>query len=85
LTLTVLYLSPWADVDRAGTTSGLRANGYVVANLAATYGLGNGVSLFGRINNLLDRTYQDPTGFQRPGLGAFAGIKLAFDAPTLER
>jgi vitamin B12 transporter len=67
-------------VNRAGTVTGLRSDGYVVANLAADYDLGHGVTAFARIDNLLDRHYQDPIGFLRPGLSAFAGIKVAFDA-----
>ena len=38
-----------------------------------------GVTAFARINNLLDRHYQDPIGFQHPGLGVFAGVRVAFD------
>jgi hypothetical protein len=42
-------------------------------------------AFFGRINNLLDRHYQDPVGFQHQGFGVFAGVKLAFDTPDLGR
>ncbi len=76
----LLYVSPWADVDREGAVSGLRANGYTIVNLAGTYELGRGLTAFARIDNLLDRHYQNPTGFLRPGLGVFGGIKLAFAA-----
>ena len=55
----------------------MRSDGYVVANLAANYDLGHGVTAFARIDN---RHYEDPIGFLRPGLSAFAGIKVAFDA-----
>ena len=48
-------------------------------NLAASYDLGHGVTAFGRIDNMLDKRYEDPTGFQRPGIGVFAGFKVAFD------
>jgi vitamin B12 transporter len=49
-------------------------------NLAGNYDFGNGLTFYGRINNALDRIYQDPIGFQHQGLGGFAGIKIAFDA-----
>jgi vitamin B12 transporter len=78
--MTLVYVSPWADINRAGTVTGLRANGYTVINLAGTYDLGHGLTAFARIDNLLDRRYQNPSGFQRPGLGVFAGFKLAFDS-----
>jgi hypothetical protein len=28
---------------------------------------------------LFDRHYEDPTGFQRPGFGFFAGVRVAWD------
>ena len=71
---------PWPDVSRNGTVSGVQANGYTLVNLAGSYDLGDGVSAYARIDNLFDRRYQDPTGFLRPGLGVFAGVRLALDA-----
>jgi vitamin B12 transporter len=76
---TLLYVGPWVDVNRAGTVSGVPANGYTLVNLAGSYDLGDGVSAYARIDNLFDRRYQDPTGFLRPGLGVFAGVRLALD------
>jgi vitamin B12 transporter len=73
------------DVSRNGTLSGLHASGYPLLNLAGSYDLGNGVSAYARIDNLFDRRYQDPTGFLRPGLGVFAGVRLALAAPGLGR
>jgi vitamin B12 transporter len=32
--------------------------------------------VFGRINNLLDRHYESPVGFDQPGFGAYAGIRV---------
>jgi vitamin B12 transporter len=48
-------------------------------NLAGSYDLGNGVTAYARIDNLLDRRYENPIGFLRPGLGVFAGVRVAFD------
>jgi vitamin B12 transporter len=80
LSATLLYVGPWFDVNRAGTISGVPANGYTLVNLAGSYDLGNGVTAYARIDNLFDRHYQDPIGFQRPGLGVFGGLRVAFDA-----
>jgi vitamin B12 transporter len=46
-------------------------------NLTASYDLGHGVTAFGRIDNLLNRQYQDPLGFDHPGLGIYVGLRLA--------
>ena len=80
LTATAVYTGDWADINRSGSVSGLRSTPYALINLAGSYDVGHGVSFFTRINNLLDRVYQDPVGFQHQGLGVFAGIKVAVDA-----
>jgi vitamin B12 transporter len=77
LSATVLYIGPWADVNRALLPQ--NGNGYTVVNIAGSYDLGHGVTGFARIDNLLDRHYQNPIGFERPGFGIFAGVRVAFD------
>jgi len=78
LSTTLLYVGPSVDVNRAGSVTGLMANGYSLVNLAGSYDLGNGLTAYARIDNLLNRHYQDPIGFLRPGLGVFAGLRVAF-------
>jgi vitamin B12 transporter len=79
LSANLLYVRPELDVNRAGTVSGLTGNQYTVVNIAGSYDLGNGVSAYARINNLFDRHYQNPIGFLQPGIGVYAGIRVAFD------
>ena len=74
---TLLRVSNWRDVSRDGMTSGLVAPGYTVVNLRADYAVSDKVKLFGRIDNLFNRHYQNPTGFLAPGLGMFGGIRVA--------
>jgi vitamin B12 transporter len=74
---TVVYIGARTDGNRDFSIPRLEAGGYTVVNLAGSYDLGNGFAAFGRIDNLLDRTYQDPTGFLRPGLSVIGGIKMA--------
>jgi vitamin B12 transporter len=45
-------------------------------NLASNYDINSTWSVFARIDNLFDRHYQNPIGFLRPTLGAYAGIKV---------
>jgi vitamin B12 transporter len=36
------------------------------------------LAIFGRINNALNVHYQNPLGFEHPGLGVYGGVKVAF-------
>jgi vitamin B12 transporter len=76
LSATVLYVGSWLDVDRFGTAPApFAADHYTLVNLAADYAINQNIKVFGRIDNLFDRRYQNPVGFERPGLAAFAGIR----------
>lgn len=77
LSATVLTVSSWVDTDRFGLTPRLSAPGYTVVNVATNYKFNEHATVFGRIDNLFDEHYQDPTGFLRPGIGAYVGIKLS--------
>ena len=50
--------------------------GRAVLNLAANYTVNQYTTVFGRIDNLLNERYQNPTGFDRPGLGVFGGVRI---------
>jgi vitamin B12 transporter len=52
---------------------------YTVVNLEGSYNLRHGLTAYARIDNLLDLHYQDPLGFDRPGFGIFARVRIAFD------
>jgi vitamin B12 transporter len=71
-----VYVGPWIDVNRDGTQSGITANGYPLVNLDASYDRGHGVTAFSRIDNPFNRQYQDPLGFDHPGLGIYVGLRL---------
>ncbi|WP_257170340.1 TonB-dependent receptor domain-containing protein [Bradyrhizobium sp. SRS-191] len=77
LSATLLRIGSWLDVSRDGLTTGLTAPGYTLVNLRGDYALSDQVKLFGRIDNLFNRHYQNPTGFLAPGLGVFGGIRVA--------
>jgi vitamin B12 transporter len=76
LSSTVLYVSDWLDIDRS-TFATITQPGYTVVNLAANYTINDNAAAFARIDNLFDKRYQNPNGFDRPGFGIFAGIRLA--------
>lgn len=73
---TVLTVGDWIDGNRDFSIPRLRAPGYTTADIAAGFDINRNLTLTGRIDNLLNRRYQNPTGFQAPGLGAYAGVKL---------
>jgi vitamin B12 transporter len=85
LSSTVLYVGSWLDIDRSGLlfpcTPGqvatcVRAAPYTTVNLAANYAASDNVSYFMRIDNLFNKQYENPIGFERPGFGIYGGIRL---------
>ena len=72
---TVLYVGTWIDGNRDFSVPRLTAPGYTTVNLAANYALSSHWTLFGRIDNLFDRRYEEPVGFLQPSFGLFAGLR----------
>ena len=75
---TLLYVGSQVDGNRSFSIQRLNTDPYFVVNLAAEYSVNKSVALFARIDNLLDRRYESPTGFQRPGFGVFGGVRLSW-------
>jgi outer membrane receptor protein involved in Fe transport len=60
-----------------GTFGGLfDAGGYSVWNAGASWRVRRQLELFGRIENLLDRRYEEIFGFPALGRGVFAGVRV---------
>lgn len=79
LTAEWLYIGARFDNNRDFSNPlPLHVNSYNTINLNASYRLTGYATVFGRIDNLLDRHYQDPTGFLGPTLGVFAGVRLTW-------
>jgi vitamin B12 transporter len=74
---TVLTVSSFTDVNRDGTNAGLTAPGYTIVNLAGDYLVNDQIKVFGRVDNLFNLHYQNPTGFLQPGFGIFGGLRMA--------
>ena len=71
----VLAVSGWVDGNRDFSIPRLDAPGYTTVNLAAAFDVTRALTVFGRVDNLFDRHYQNPVGFLQPALGVFAGIR----------
>jgi len=51
---------------------------YTLVNLAASYRILDNVSLYGRVENLLDKNYEDVFSFQTPGISGIVGLNMTF-------
>ena len=75
-----MHVGSWVDGNRDFSVRRLNAKGATLVNLAAEYKATDKVTVFGRIDNLFDKRWENPVGFLAPGLGAFGGVKVAFGA-----
>jgi vitamin B12 transporter len=73
---TALWVGSRVDVDRAFVDPMPVSPSYNIVNVAANYAVNPHLTLFGRIDNLFDRHYEDPNGYLRPGFGVFAGMRI---------
>lgn len=51
---------------------------YLLVNIGGSYRVNETISLYGRVENLLDETYENLFGFATPGIGAYAGFRANF-------
>ena len=65
------YTGSRYDYDLAGTTT---AAAYWLANLTARYQVDKNLSMFGRIENVFDQSYQTAWGYNQPPRGVFVGL-----------
>src|SRR6185437_308449 len=76
LTSTLRYVGQAAEFNRDGTISRVDSDSYTLVNLATEYKVDDHVTVFGRINTLFNRHYENPVGFEQPGFGAYGGIQV---------
>jgi vitamin B12 transporter len=76
LSATILHVGSAVEFNRDGTIPRVDSSPYTLVNLAANYNVDQHIAIFGRIDNLLNRQYENPVGFLRPGFGVFGGIRL---------
>jgi vitamin B12 transporter len=56
----------------------VRLDGYVLARLRASYPIAQGVSLYGRVENLFDAEYETVSLYGTTGRAAYVGVRLTF-------
>ena len=76
LSATALFINAWQDINALTYASQL-AQAYGTVNLAANYDVNEQIHVFARIDNLFNRQYEDPLGYLHPGIGAYAGVRVA--------
>ena len=77
--LGVVYVGKRDDLDFSISPSRrVKLDQYTLVNLAVSYDITKNFQLFGRVENLLDKEYEEAKGFGTPGLSFFGGIKLSF-------
>jgi vitamin B12 transporter len=77
LSLDVQYVGPRKDVDPV-TFERISVGGYTVVDTAASYDVNANWRIFGRLDNLFDREYRDPAGFQSSGFAGFIGLRATY-------
>jgi vitamin B12 transporter len=80
--LAAVYNGQMRDIAFATdfTPSTLTLDHYWLLRAAASYQLEPGVEIYGRVENVLDQRYEEVFGFATPGIGAYAGLRLTWDA-----
>lgn len=73
---TLLYVSSFWDYDRT-TYARVNTAGAATLNLAVSYRATDRVTVFGRLDNLFNKRWENPNGFLQPGFGVFGGIRVA--------
>lgn len=68
-----IYVGERHDID--GFTV-VKVSPYYVVNLSGSYRATKNLSIFGRVENLLDKDYEDPKGFGTKGISAYGGVRL---------
>ncbi len=51
---------------------------YTLANLSGQFAITDSITLFARIENLFNTTYENVYGFATPGVGGFIGARIRF-------
>jgi vitamin B12 transporter len=79
LNLGLVYVGRRTDDDFSSwPPTTVRLKGYTLVNLAGSYDVTKNLQFFGRVDNLLDREYEEVYGYGTPGISAYGGVKVSF-------
>lgn len=75
--LGILFNGERKDFDPITFSTGT-APSYTLVRLTTQYQINENWQVFGRIENLFDKRYEDPLGYAHPGIGGYAGLRVTF-------
>ncbi len=81
LNLNVICVGPRSDVffnNETFASGRTRLPGYALVNLAGFFQMTEGLRLFGRVENLLDKDYVEVWGYGTSGIAGYAGAEFTF-------
>ena len=70
-----------ANINHTGTYFDVgtdKIKQYTLVDLTADYALNDNFSIYGRMENLFNKHYQQVRGYGQTGLGAYGGVKAKF-------
>jgi vitamin B12 transporter len=79
--LGVVYNSRQKDLAfdaKTFVSSKVTLKAYTLVNVAASYKVAENAEVYGRIENLFDRKYEEVFTYDTPGRAAFGGVKVSF-------
>jgi vitamin B12 transporter len=64
--------------DRYAQSADIDLGSYGVVNLSGRYSLSENLTLHARVENLLDKDYEEAAGYGTPGISVYSGVKAVF-------
>lgn len=71
----LLYVGRREDIDFQEYTKRIQSASYTVVGAETSYQLNGHWQIYGRTENLLNHRYENPSGYQQPGFGLYAGVR----------
>ncbi|MCX7338632.1 MAG: TonB-dependent receptor [Alphaproteobacteria bacterium] len=72
----LIHTGKQADITRFPPYDRVYKGGITVVRAMSSYAIHQQCQLFGRVENLLDRRYTQPAGYQQPGFAVYGGIRV---------
>ncbi len=77
-TLSGVYYSQRDDASPVSPFGRAHIGGYTLVDLAGNYHLTKSLTVYGRIDNLLDQKYEEVLGFGTSRIALYAGLRFDF-------